>query len=114
MTKPKLTIKHQMQLTPASCVPACIAMITGVDQAVIMSHMRADGGSCGGLYYEFRQWARMGYLPSHHYYPELIQALGKVVLLTVPCCRRPRSRMTLVPWGDSGKSAVAVPSSNRV
>lgn len=77
-------IYPQSQLTPTSCVPACISMYTGIDQQKIIDQMKEHGDSTGGLHCEFRQWVRMGYLPRTLPYPDLILGYKKVFLLTVP------------------------------
>lgn len=79
-----MEIVHQTQLTPSSCVPACIAMVTGVDQQLIIDEMAAHNGSCGGRHDEFKQWVRMGYLPQCLPFSDLIAGHGKIMLATVP------------------------------
>ena len=83
MVKP-YTVVHQMQMTDTSCVPACIAMVTGFSQGGIISQMASHGGSSGSLREEFRQWVRMGYLPRLLPYNELIDGKRRVMLATVP------------------------------
>lgn len=75
-------IKKQTQLTPTSCVPCCIAMVTGVDQQSIIDEMAKHYDSSGGSHSEFRQWVRMGYLPRQLPYGDLQP--GSLMLATVP------------------------------
>lgn len=77
-------ITHLQQLTDTSCVPACIAMVSGVGQHRIIDQMAKHGGSSGSLREEFRQWVRMGYLPRLLPYNELMDGRRRVMLATVP------------------------------
>lgn len=80
-----MIIHKQQQITSSSCVPACIAMITGVDQQLIIDEMKKYNDSSGGTKQEFRQWVRMGYLPRQLSFSEGLHSLwGKVALATVP------------------------------
>lgn len=80
-------IKHQTQLTPTSCVPACMAMISGVDQQSIIDDLDRHHGSCGSLHDEFCQWVRLGYLPQLVPWNSLRH--GIVMLATVPSLNIP-------------------------
>ena len=77
-----VVIHKQTQLTPTSCVPCCIAMVTGVDQQSIIDEMAMHYDSSGSMRSEFRQWVRMGYLPRALPYGDLQP--GQLMLATVP------------------------------
>lgn len=72
----------QQQLTDSSCVAACLAIVTGADQQQIIGEMAADEGQRGSLQDEFRQWVRLGYLPS--LLPYNLLQMGEVIVATVP------------------------------
>lgn len=95
MAKP-YTVVHQMQMTDTSCVPACIAMVTGFSQGGIILQMASHGGSSGSLREEFRQWVRMGYLPRLLPYNELIEGKRRVMLATVPSLNFPGGNHRIV------------------
>lgn len=99
-----MEIVHQTQLTSSSCVPACIAMITGVDQQLIIDEMAKYHDSSGGMRQEFRQWVRMGYLPRLLPYGDLAHGHGSVFLATVPSLNIAAGNHRIVlDWrGDDG------------
>lgn len=107
----KQPIHKQQQLTKSSCVPACIAMITGVDQQLIIDEMAKHNDSCAGMHAECRQWVRMGYLPHAVPMNDLVYGRGKVMLATVPSLNIPGGNHRVIfDWQDESGIVVYDPN----
>ncbi len=90
----EVELKHQQQATNTSCVAACIAMVTGIDQLRIISQMEKHDGGRSSMHDEFRQWVRMGYLPRRLPYGDLRH--GAVMVATVPSLNIPGGNHRIV------------------
>lgn len=79
-------ISHQKQISEFSCVPACLSMVTGVSQEIIINEMERDGHKM-----PFPNESAVRFLCREHVHMENISGstqmalmIGRVYLLACP------------------------------